>query len=73
MSISKFDEPFIETYFEDYFGEFISDIFVNLKKTEESTRADYSLNHKQYKVISRVCQYQSVYKETAAEKTAAER
>ena len=32
MSISKFDEPFIETYFEDYFGEFISDIFVNLKK-----------------------------------------
>ena len=32
MSISKFDQPFIETYFEDYFGEFISDIFVNLKK-----------------------------------------
>lgn len=29
MSISKFDDPFIETYFEDYFGEFISDIFVN--------------------------------------------
>ncbi len=32
MSISKFDQPFIETYFEDYFGEFISDIFVNLQK-----------------------------------------
>ena len=31
MSIIKFDLPFIETYFEDYFGEFISDIFINLK------------------------------------------
>lgn len=35
MSISKFDQPFIETYFEDYFGEFISDIFVNLKRTNK--------------------------------------
>lgn len=38
MSISKFDEPFIETYFEDYFGEFISDIFVNLKKRTKIIR-----------------------------------
>ena len=38
MSISKFDEPFIETYFEDYFGEFISDIFVNLKKKTKNIR-----------------------------------
>lgn len=32
MSIYKFDEPFIETYFENDFSEFVSDIFVNLKK-----------------------------------------
>ena len=38
MSISNFDQPFIESYFEDSFCEFVSDIFVNLQKKNKNYR-----------------------------------